>query len=969
MPLGVHALVGGRIVVKPGEVLTNGVIVIRDGFIKAVGANVPVPADARVWDMQGTTIYAGFIDPYLAMDATNAPVETSGTMPIAANSLTSGGVKFFGAPGAQTDMGSSGPGYEVSRITPQMRAVKSWSPKDKELSPLRELGFTAGLVVPTRGIIRGTSTLVALVGENPNDAIIKPDVFQHVAFDNIDSDDAGYPASLMGVIAVIRQTFFDAQHYQIGNADYAKHPNDTKRPEFNPALEALAPAVNKTMRVMFEPGSALMDDRAARMAKELDLDYVIVSCGQEWRRPDLAQATGATFVVPLNFPTLPKLPTEDDWEQVSLDQLRAWDWAAENPVLLRQKGLTIALTTYGLDDKKDFRKNLQLAMDRGLSGDDALAALTTVPAKLCGVENLLGTIEPGKIANLTVVNGEGYFNPDAKVREVWIDGKIYRGPVEEMKADKEEAAKPDSIAKPKESAKTTTTNQVAAVQEKKSPDEARKTDEARELQKKRVAHSPLDGRGPILSALDPFGVHDEKQLASSEFAGDILIRDATIWTSDEKGTIITNGSMWIKSGKIIAIGNFQPPPFTNVLILGLTNCVVTAGIVDCHSHSAILGNVNEWTLPSTAMCRIGDVVNSETPNLYEQLAGGVTTINLLHGSANPIGGQNQVIKLRDGAGPEDLKFKEAPQGVKFALGENVKQSNWGDNYNKRFPQSRTGVRTFYENRFTAAQEYLAAWDKFKTNGGVPPRRDLELEALGEVLQGTRLIHVHSYRQDEMLMLLRLTQSFGVTLGSFQHGLEGYKIADEIAQGNVGVSTFADWWAYKFEVYDAIPFNGALMHDRGVLVSYNSDSSDLARRLYLEAAKAVKYVGVPEQEAFKFVTLNPAKQLRIDKYVGSLEAGKDADFAIWSKSPLDSGTICLQTWVDGRKYFDRKLEPLRVAKLKQERDDLIAKAKKLAELSGGGKSDGKNDDSFFRVSLEHQFDGVDRGCLDEVEGEE
>jgi len=946
MPLGVHALVGGRIVVKPGEVLTNGIIVIRDGFIKAVGANIPVPADARVWDMQGTTIYAGFIDPYLALDATNAPVETSGSMPIAANSLTSGGVKFFGAPGAQMDMGAKGPGYEVSRITPQTRAVESWSPKDKELSPLRELGFTAGLVVPTHGIIRGTSTLVALVGENPNDAIIKPDVFQHVAFDNIDSDDAGYPASLMGVIAVIRQTFFDAQHYQVVRAEFAKHPNDSKRPEFNPALEALAPAVDKTMRVMFEPGSALMDDRAARMAHELDLDSVIVSCGQEWRRPDLAQATGATFVVPLNFPTLPKLPNEDDWEQVSLDQLRAWDWAAENPALLRQHGLTVALTTYGLDDKKDFRKNLQLAMDRGLSGDDALAALTTVPAKLCGVENLLGTIEPGKIANLTVVNGEGYFDPDAKVREVWIDGKIYHGPVNEAKTENADGAKPDEIAKPKETPKTTNTNQVAVGAEKKSLEKDKKADEARELQKKRVAHPPLEGRGAITNATE------------------LLITGATIWTSGPLG-ILTNASLLIEDGKIKSVGDAIAVKHLAPTFDG-SNLVVTPGIVDCHSHSAILGNVNEWTLPSTAMCRIGDVVNSETPNLYEQLAGGVTTINLLHGSANPIGGQNQVIKLREGAGPEDLKFKEAPQGIKFALGENVKQSNWGDNYNKRFPQSRTGVRTFYENRFTAAQEYLAGWEAYRTNGGVPPRRDLELEALGEVLQGKRLIHVHSYRQDEMLMLLRLTQSFGVTLGSFQHGLEGYKIADEIAQGNVGVSTFADWWAYKFEVYDAIPFNGALMHDRGVLVSYNSDSSDLARRLYLEAAKAVKYGGVPEQEAFKFVTLNPAKQLRIDKYVGSLEVGKDADFAIWSKSPLDSGTVCLQTWVDGKKYFDRSLEPERVAKRKKERDDLIAKAKKLVELSGGGKSDGKNDASFFRVSLEHQFDGVDRGCLDEVE---
>ncbi|MEY2465651.1 MAG: hypothetical protein QOD03_172, partial [Verrucomicrobiota bacterium] len=384
--------------------------------------------------------------------------------------------------------------------------------------------------------------------------------------------------------------------------------------------------------------------------------------------------------------------------------------------------------------------------------------------------------------------------------------------------------------------------------------------------------------------------------------------------------------------------------------------------------TAILGNVNEAGLPSTAMVRIRDVVNSETDNFYEQLAGGVTAVNLLHGSANPIGGQNCVIKLRDGDSPEELIFTNAPQGIKFALGENVKQSNWGEKFVTRFPQTRMGVKAFIENRFTAAQQYLQDWENFRSQGGLPPRRDLELEAIGEIIQGTRLIHCHSYRQDEILMLIRLMESFGVKIGTFQHVLEGYKVADEIAKHGAGGSTFSDWWAYKFEVYDAIPYNGSLMRDRGIVVSFNSDSSELARRLYLEAAKAVKYGGTPEIEALKFVTLNPAKQLQMDKFVGSLEPGKDADFAIWSKSPLDYDTVCLQTWIDGKKYFDRSLNADRVARLKQERNDLIAKAKKISKLaSGGGESGGSDDkdDSFFRVSLEHEFDGRDRHCLDEL----
>jgi len=275
-----------------------------------------------------------------------------------------------------------------------------------------------------------------------------------------------------------------------------------------------------------------------------------------------------------------------------------------------------------------------------------------------------------------------------------------------------------------------------------------------------------------------------------------------------------------------------------------------------------------------------------------------------------------------------------------------------------------GVRTFIANRFTAAQEYLAEWDKYKKSDGVAPRRDLELEAIGEILQGKRWIHCHSYRQDEILTLIRLMESFGVKIGTFQHVLEGYKIADEIARHGAGGSTFADWWAYKFEVYDAIPYNGSLMHDRGVVVSFNSDSSELARYLYLEAAKAVKFGDTSEVEALKFVTLNPAKQLRIDKYVGSLEPGKDADFAIWSKAPLDSGTVCLQTWIDGKKYFDRSLDGERTKKLEKERADLLAKAKKISKVGGGGDGADKGADTFFQVSLEHEFDGRDRDCMDE-----
>jgi imidazolonepropionase-like amidohydrolase len=303
-------------------------------------------------------------------------------------------------------------------------------------------------------------------------------------------------------------------------------------------------------------------------------------------------------------------------------------------------------------------------------------------------------------------------------------------------------------------------------------------------------------------------------------------------------------------------------------------------------------------------------------------------------------------------------------GIKFALGENVKQSNWGDKNTTRFPQTRMGVRTFFANRFIAAQQYLQEWETFRRTGGLAPRRDLELETIGEIIQGKRLVHCHSYRQDEILAFLRVMEDFGVKVGTLQHILEGYKVADEMARHGVGGSTFSDWWAYKFEVIDAIPYAGSLMRDRGVLVSFNSDSSELARRMYLEAAKAVKYGGTPEVEALKFVTLNPAKQLRIDQRAGSLETGRDGDFVLWSKSPLDSATVCLQTWIEGKKYFDRDQDAQRTKAKQDERDALIAKAKKL-QPSGGGAEPGAEAAraAFFQRVWEHAGDLTVIDCQD------
>jgi len=417
----------------------------------------------------------------------------------------------------------------------------------------------------------------------------------------------------------------------------------------------------------------------------------------------------------------------------------------------------------------------------------------------------------------------------------------------------------------------------------------------------------------------------------------VIVKNATIWTSGPQGRL-EHADLLVEKGKIVKVGTGLSAP-KGAVIVDAQGKHVTPGIIDEHSHSCIVGDVNEGTHNVTAEVRIQDVINSEATNIYRQLAGGVTCANELHGSANAIGGQNCVIKMRYGENPEALKLAGAKPGIKFALGENPKQSNWGDRYTQRYPQTREGVEQLIRERFQAARDYKNEREAYaKTHKGLPPRRDLQLDALVEILDGKRLVHSHAYRADEMLMLLQVADDFGFRIGSFQHVLEGYKIADEIAKHGTGASTFSDWWAYKFEVYDAIPYNGAIMWDRGVNVTFNSDSDELARRLNLEAAKAVKYGGVPEPEALKFVTLNAAKQLDVADRVGSLEAGKDADFAIWSGSPLSVYSVCEQTWVDGRKYFDRAEDLAARSVFAAERDSLIAAVKASKKSDKKGKTE-------------------------------
>jgi imidazolonepropionase-like amidohydrolase len=407
----------------------------------------------------------------------------------------------------------------------------------------------------------------------------------------------------------------------------------------------------------------------------------------------------------------------------------------------------------------------------------------------------------------------------------------------------------------------------------------------------------------------PFGPYAYDAVPAQK---DMVIRNATIWTSGPAG-IIENGVMIVQGGKVTGVYKAADAPAIKLrdgsVVIDAAGKHITPGLIDCHSHTGIMGGVNEGTQSCTAEVRIFDVIDPDSVNWYRELAGGLTAANQLHGSANAIGGQNSVVKLRWGCeSPDDMRIDGAIPGIKFALGENVKQSNWGLQANSRYPQTRMGVETYIVDRFTAGREYAASWAKWNAMSdgdkakGVPPRRDLELEAMAEILAGQRLVHCHSYRQDEILMLCRVAKNFGFKIGTFQHVLEGYKVAEAIREQAIGASAFSDWWGFKWEVFDAIPYAGSIMHDAGVVVSFNSDSDELARRMNYEAGKAVKYGGVDLAEALKFVTANPAKQLAVEKMMGSLAAGMDADFAIWSGDPLSTLTRCEATYIDGREYF-------------------------------------------------------------------
>ncbi len=946
-PSRVHALENARIYVRPDQVIEHGTVVVRDGLVVEAGASIDIPPDASRWDYTGMTIYPGMIEMF-----------TQAGLPKGDEDDTAGSAHWNPA------------------VRPERSAAEAYRISEAEIARLRESGFAAAMAVADQGVFSGSSAVVNLGTGTPNENILKRDVFQHVRMKR--NRNRTYPAAMMGVVALMRQTILDAQWYRDAHAAYASNPGQD-RPEDNEALAALDDVIARSQAVLMNVADDHAFLRAARLAEEFGLRFLVKGSGHEYRMLEAIRAVGVPVILPVDFPQSGDLSVSapEDAIDVTLETLRHWDLAPGNPGRLNRAGIPIALSSTGLEKTSDFHDRVREAIAHGLDYESALAALTTTPASMLGLSSQLGTLEPGKLANMTITDGP-LFAEDVNVQDVWVAGErhvVTPRPVVDprgawlvvLQGDSLSLAIDGSLKAPKGTIDVDGTDiktdrmelddaRIAFNVENEALGEAGvwrfsgsiqgdriigrgvrpdgenlawSADRIRAREVEPPVMPTTDLEAYVLPELYPPGAFGRKSAPAQP--EHVLVRNATVWTLDDRGRL-ENADLLIRAGKIVEVGTALAAPEGALEIDG-TGKHVTPGIIDAHSHTAILEGINEGTQAVTAEVGIGDVVNSYDIALYRELAGGLTAANLLHGSANPIGGKNQVIKLRWGVDPEELKFTEARPGIKFALGENVKRSNWRM-LSDRYPQTRMGVEQIIRDRFLAAREYQQAWDRYNAladkSGVVPPRRDLELETLQEILAGERLVHCHSYRQDEILMLIRIADEFGFTIGTFQHVLEGYKVGPEIAAHGAGASTFSDWWAFKVEAYDAIPYNGALMHEAGVLVTFNSDSNELARRLNTEAAKAVKYGGVDEVEALKFVTLNAAKQLAIDPYVGSLENGKDADFVIWNGHPLSTYTKCEQTWIDGRKYFDVDEDKMMRIEVKKERTRLIQKLLKSPE---------------------------------------
>lgn len=960
------ALTHAKLILSPGKQLDNATLLIENNRIKQVISNNEIPQNAYKIDLNGYTIYPGFIDPFAEY-----------------------GLEYSESPAA-----IEAPVYQIKSkgavaANGAIHAEKEWFtyvlPDNKTASNWISNGFTSVQSAHLDGIFRGVGTSLSLADKNRNQVIYRPRSRHFMAFDKGNSPQ-DYPNSLMGSIALIRQTLSDANWYN-QNKKNAAGREGLLSPEFNIALERLHDI--KTRGVIFDTRNLNNQLRAAKLLSHSDIQPILLGNGQEYARVKELQEYRPVLILPLNFPAAPQVSDEDYAREVPLRTLRHWERAPSNPAVMAANNIPFSFTQYGMDGKA-FWPRLRMALQAGLDEETALAALTTQAAAAAGIEDLVGKLAPGYMADLVIAKGNLF--QDGEIISVWLQGEeqiqtapgyqwqgSYRLHLAELELDLElqlSQQKPRTLRgslssgdQQVELAHLNTDSKrlsfSANLQDAGIGGISRITlwqdDEGlqgrllradgaiTQLAGSRLPHAPLTAETAEETKASAAAVNSQSKTMSetepeylsrltsplqaygrSEQPGTekLHIRNVTLWTSSEAG-IIGNSDLILANGKIAKIGTNLSTPSGYQVIEG-AGMHLTAGIIDEHSHIAVNGGLNEMSDAITSEVQIADVLNPDDIAIYRSLAGGVTTANLLHGSANPIGGQSQVIQLRWGESAENLKFTQAHQGIKFALGENVKQSNWGERYTRRFPQSRMGVKALMSDAFNAARDYKDAQAQYaelrsrEKRKQLSPRPDYRLQAIAQVLNGERDVHIHSYVQSEILMFLRLAEAYDFKVTAFTHVLEGYKLAPELAAHGAGASTFADWWAYKFEVYDAIPQNACLMMNAGVLTSINSDDFEMQRRLNQEAAKSVKYCDMSPEDAWKMVTINPAKQLGIDAITGSIEEGKQADLVLWDANLLSVYAKSQAVWIGGKRYFDRAEDKQMTQAIVSERQALIQK---------------------------------------------
>ena len=933
---GVHAFTNATIFKNYNTKIEHATLLIRDGKVVEAGANVAIPKGAIVHDLKGKFIYPSFIDIYSS----------------------------YGLPEPKRQPGNGNPQMETNikgaygwnqAIHADYSAIKNFIADDKKADEFRKAGFGTVLTHMKDGIARGTGAVVTLATDKENNLVVKGDASAHYSF-NKGTSTQDYPESLMGIIALLRQTYYDAEWY--------KGLKDKK--EYNLSLEAWnnTQSLPQIFDAMHDWQNIL---RADKIGREFGVQYSIKGDGSEYQRIDEIKNTKARIITSLNFPKA--YDVEDPYKAlwVSLEEMKNWELAPTNAAALSKAGIEFALTPSDLEKKEDFLPNLRKAVKYGLDSTTALKSITYSPAEFLKVEDKVGSLDAGKLANF-IITSKTLFDDKCEINENWIQGKRYEIKAfepKDIRGTYKVAFSNNSnytlmvtgdVAAPKGSVVITDSIKAEAKLTYKGSDVTISFNPEKKKEFNKIfLTGTIDfdaktwqGKGQLANgdwinwtatqtkgpdadttkakkdstAVDltklgkvvyPFNAYGYEETPKPE---NVLIKNGTIWTNEAEGNL-SNTDVIIRNGKISAVG--KSLSCAECKVIDATNKYVTSGIVDEHSHIAISNGVNEGSEASSAEVRIGDVVNANDIDIYRQISGGVVASQLLHGSANPIGGQSGLVKLRWGFAPEKMKIEGADGFIKFALGENVKQSNWGDRAVVRYPQTRMGVEQTYYNYFTKAREYGKA-----QSSKAPVRKDLELDALLEILKGKRFITCHSYVQSEINMLMHVSDTFGFKINTFTHILEGYKVADKMKAHGIYASTFADWWAYKYEVIDAIPYNAAILTKVGITTAVNSDDAEMGRRLNQEAAKSIKYGGLSEIEAWKLCTLNPAKMLHLDSHMGSIKTGKDADVVVWSDNPLSIYARVEQTFIDGIRFYDSQLDAQKRDDIRKERARLIQK---------------------------------------------